>query len=118
MAMSAGIATAETIEAEGLLDHCLQMADRFRGHFEALMAELPIIAELRIQGMMIGLDLTVAATPVVGKCMERGLLVNATHDTVVRLLPAINVTPEEVDEGCAILADVLRELADEVSVSG
>ncbi|WP_390881413.1 aspartate aminotransferase family protein [Thalassoroseus pseudoceratinae] len=117
LAMAAGIATAETIEAEGLLEHCLQMADRFREHFEALMAELPIISELRIQGMMIGLDLTVAATPVVGKCMERGLLVNATHDTVVRLLPAINVTPEEVDEGCAILANVLRELADEVSVS-
>ena len=46
--------------------------------------------------------------------MERGLLINATHDTVVRLLPAINVTAEQVDEGCAIIGDVLRDMAEEV----
>jgi len=45
--------------------------------------------------------------------MERGVLINATHDTVVRLLPPLNVTAEQVDEGCAVLADVLREMANE-----
>jgi acetylornithine/N-succinyldiaminopimelate aminotransferase len=64
--------------------------------------------------MMIGLDLTIPATPAVGKCMERGLLVNATNDTVLRLLPPINVSAEEVDEGSAIIADVLREMAEEI----
>jgi predicted acetylornithine/succinylornithine family transaminase len=117
LAMAAGIATAETIEEEDLLSHCKAMSDRFRDRLEPLMDELPIITELRIKGMMIGIDLSVPAAPVVGACMQRGVLVNATHDTVVRLLPAINVTAEDVDEGCEVLADVLRELADESSVS-
>jgi len=44
--------------------------------------------------------------------MERGLLVNATHDTVLRLLPPLNVTADEVETGCEVIADALREMAD------
>lgn len=113
LAMVAGIATAQTIEEDGLLENCKQMSDRFRTHFESLKEELPIISELRIRGMMVGIDLSIPATPAVGKCMERGLLVNATHDTVLRLLPPLNVTEEQVDEGAAIIGDVLREMASE-----
>ena len=82
-------------------------------HFETLKEELPIIREAHVQGMMVGIDLNIPSTPAVGKCMERGLLLNATHDTVVRMLPALNVTAEQVDEGCAILTDVLKEMAEE-----
>ena len=113
LAMAAGLATGQTIEEENLLEHSAAMSDRFRQHFEDLAAELPIIRELRICGMMIGLDLAIPSTPAVGKSMERGLLINATHDTVVRLLPALNVTSEQVDQGCEILKDVLTEMADE-----
>ncbi|TWU06857.1 Acetylornithine aminotransferase [Symmachiella macrocystis] len=114
LAMAAGLATVETIENENLLDNVSEMSARFQSHFEALQEELPIIRELRVRGMMIGVDLTIPAGPAVGKCMQRGVLVNATHDTVVRLLPALNVTAEQVDEGCEVIADVLREMAAEV----
>jgi acetylornithine/N-succinyldiaminopimelate aminotransferase len=111
LAMAAGIATVQTIEDENLLEHSRQMSDRFRSHFEALQQELPIIRELRIRGMMIGLDLTIPSGPAVGLCMKRGILVNSTHETVLRLLPALNITAEQVDEGCGVIADVLREMA-------
>ena len=114
LAMAAGIATIQTIEEEGLLAHCQKMAERFRGHFAKLKEELPIIKDLRVRGMMVGVELSILATPAVGKCMERGVLINATHDTVVRLLPPLNITPEQVDEGCAVIAAVLREMASEV----
>lgn len=113
LAMAAGLATGRMIEDENLLENCQQMSDRFRSHFEPLMEELPIIRELRIKGLMVGIDLTVPSTPVVGKCMEDGVLVNATHETVVRLLPAMTITAEQVDEGCKVIANVLRELAEE-----
>lgn len=113
LAMAAGVATVETIEADGLLENCQAMAGRYRERFEALQGELSIIRELRIQGMMVGVDLSIPATPAVGKCMDRGVLVNATHDTVLRLLPALNITAEEVDEGCEVIAEVLREMATE-----
>jgi len=111
LAMSAGVATVQTIEEENLLEHSSAMSQRFAQHFEPLLEELAIVKELRIAGMMIGIDLTVPATPIVGKCMERGLLLNATHDTVVRMLPAMNITAEQVDEGATILIEELRSLA-------
>ena len=113
LAMAAGIATVETIEEDGLLDNVRVMSERFRNHFETLKSELPLIEEVRVCGMMVGVELSTNALPVVGKCMEKGLLVNATHDTVVRLLPALNITEEDVDEGCEILSGVLRQLAEE-----
>ncbi|WP_010584362.1 aspartate aminotransferase family protein [Schlesneria paludicola] len=113
LAMAAGIATMKTIEEDGLLENCRSMSDRFRQHFEALKTKLPIIKEVRTRGMMIGVELNIPATPAVAKCMERGVLINATHDTVVRLLPALNITPAQVDEGCQVIAETLELMASE-----
>jgi acetylornithine/succinyldiaminopimelate/putrescine aminotransferase len=63
--------------------------------------------------MMIGIDLSISATPAVAKCMERGLLINATSNSVVRLLPALNITGEELSEGLQVIAEVLEEMANE-----
>ncbi len=113
LAMAAGIAAVRMVEEEGLLDNCRRMSDRFRTRFEALQNELPLIRELRIRGLMIGLDLNVPAGAAVQKAMQRGVLLNVTHDTVVRLLPPLNITEEQVDQGCEAVAEVLREIADE-----
>ncbi len=113
LAMAAGIATVRMIEDENLLANVATMSERFRSHFETLKQELPIIEEVRTKGMMIGIDLTIPSKPAVGKCMEQGVLVNSTQDTVLRLLPALNINEAEVDEGCAAIAAVLREMAAE-----
>ena len=113
LAMAAGIATMRTIEEDNLLENCLVMSDRFRSHFESLKTKLPIIKEVRTRGMMIGVELNIPATPAVAKCMEQGVLINATHDTVVRLLPALNITAEQVDEGYQIIAQTLEIMASE-----
>jgi acetylornithine/succinyldiaminopimelate/putrescine aminotransferase len=110
LAMAAGIATIETIENENLLENARTMAERFRSHFTALAKETSLVKELRIQGMMVGVDLTVPAAPAVQKCMDRGVLINATHDTVVRLLPPLNITAEEVDKGAEAVCQAIREL--------
>jgi predicted acetylornithine/succinylornithine family transaminase len=115
LAMAAGIATVQTIEEENLLDNVAAMSERFRSHFASLAGEISIISEIRTRGMMIGVELTIPSTPAVGKCMEKGLLINATQGTVIRLLPAVNISAEEVDEGFGIIADVLREMASETA---
>ncbi len=112
IACRAGLAAIETIEADGLLDRGQAIGERFRGHFESLRADRPeLVREIRILGTMIGLELSIDATPVVSACLERRLLINATHGTVVRLLPALTLTDEQIDEGCAILIDVLKGLS-------
>jgi acetylornithine/N-succinyldiaminopimelate aminotransferase len=110
IACRAALAAVETIEAEGLLERGTAIGERFRGRFAALRAELPgLIREVRILGTMIGLELTVEATDFVAEAMKRRLLINATHGTVIRLLPALTITDDQIDEGCAILAEVLRQ---------
>jgi len=109
LAARAGIATIEMIEQHGLLDRATQLGEAFRGKLQPLIDELPFAKELRICGLMIGLELNVNATALVQKCMEQGLLINCTQGNVIRLLPAMTLTDEELQEGCDILITALRE---------
>ena len=109
IACRAGIATIETIDEDGLLERAEAVGGRFRGHFEQFRDEIPgLIQDIRILGAMIGLELSIDASGVVASCLDRRLLVNATHGTVLRLLPALNISDDQIDEGCAILGDALR----------
>ena len=110
IAARAGIATLEMIEQEGLLESAKHLGEIFRSRFTALQEECDIIREVRVCGVMIGLELAVDGTSVVKECLARKLLVNCTHGTVIRLLPAMNLTEEQALEGCDILADVIRNL--------
>ena len=56
---------------------------------------------------MIGIELSVDGAPIVNACLKRRLLINCTHGTVLRLLPALTLTDAELDEGCDILEEVL-----------
>jgi predicted acetylornithine/succinylornithine family transaminase len=111
IACRAGLATIETIEHEELLERADTIGRRFARHFESLRDARPdLVREIRIRGVMIGLELTVDATPVLSGCLERYLLINVTHATVVRLLPALTIADAEIDEGCAILCEIVRKL--------
>lgn len=112
LACRAGLATVETIEQDGLLHRAKSIGARFQGHFESIRAERPeLVRAVRILGTMIGLELSTDAAGVVSSCLERRLLINATHGHVVRLLPALTISDEQIDEGCGVLADVLRHTA-------
>src|SRR5262245_37266385 len=107
LACAAGLATIETIDTDGLLARAVHLEARFRARFEALQARCPWIQEVRVKGAMIGLQLSVDGAPIVTACLERRLLINCTHQTVIRLLPALNLGDAELDEGCGILEEVL-----------
>ncbi len=109
LACAAALATIETIEADGLLERAGRLEARFRERFEALRQRCPWVLEVRARGVMIGLELAIDGTPFVTACLQRRLLVNCTHGTVLRLLPALNLTDAELEEGCDILEDVLSQ---------
>jgi len=109
IAARAGIAAIEMIEEENLLEQATKLGELFRTRFEALEDECELIRDVRVMGTMIGVELAVEGAPIVKKCLERKLLINCTQGTVIRLLPAMNLTEEQAHEGCDILCDVLRE---------
>ncbi len=110
IAARAGIATLEAIDQDGLLDNAKELGELFRRRFTALQAECDIVREVRVAGVMIGIELAVEGAAVVKHCLDRKLLVNCTHGTVIRLLPAMNLSEEQAEEGCDILAEVIRTL--------
>jgi acetylornithine/succinyldiaminopimelate/putrescine aminotransferase len=110
IACAAALAAIETIEADGLLDRAERIGVRFKEFFESLRSRCPWIKDVRARGCMIGAELTIDGAPVVKACMDRGLLINCTHATVLRLLPAMNLTDAELEEGCGILEGVLVNL--------
>ncbi|MCI0333712.1 MAG: aspartate aminotransferase family protein [Planctomycetes bacterium] len=109
IAARAGIATIETIEQDGLLNRATQLGEAFRQRLQPLVDSSPIVNELRVCGLMIGVQLTVDGAPIVQQCLDRGLLVNCTQQTVIRLLPAITLTDRQLDEGCDTLIEVFEK---------
>jgi acetylornithine/N-succinyldiaminopimelate aminotransferase len=103
----AALATVQTIEREGLLGHAKKLEERFRNRFTALMPKCPWITEVRARGVMVGIQLSIEGAPIVKACLEKGLLINSTHQTVIRLLPAMNLSEADFNEGCSILEDAL-----------
>ena len=110
LACAAALATIETIERDGLLDRAVQIGERFRAHFIALKDKSSLVTDIRIKGAMIGLQLAVDGAPVVAECLNRKLLINCTHQNVIRLLPSLTLTDAEIDSGCAILSEVIQNL--------
>ena len=108
LAARAGIATIEMIEQENLLEHTRQIAEVFRARLTELQGQCELIRDVRIVGVMIGVELSIDGSAAVQACLERGLLINCTHGTVLRLLPAMNISELQVHDGCDILAEVLK----------
>ena len=107
----AGIAALEMIEAQGLLAHVDRAAEIFRERLEGLKARCDAVRDVRVFGMMIGVELSIDGAAVVEECLRKNLLVNCTQGRVMRLLPAMNITPEDIHEGCDKLGDAIMHVA-------
>lgn len=65
------------------------------------------IVDVRGRGLMWGIELDGPAAPVVSAALERGLLITTAGERVIRLLPPLTIEPEELEEGLAVLVEVL-----------
>ena len=110
LACAAAAATVRTIEAEGLMERARTLGDYLMDWLRSLARELGgLITDLRGRGLMIGIELDRPGADIAQECLRRGLIINCTHERVLRLYPALTVTEEELDEGLDTLADVLRQ---------
>jgi acetylornithine/succinyldiaminopimelate/putrescine aminotransferase len=100
----------------GLLQHVRDAGARFERQLRALALKHPVIEEVRGSGLMWGLQLKVDAAPVIDGARERGLIVNRTHETVVRMLPPLNIETADLDRAVEILDEVFATVPAEVRV--
>lgn len=88
---------------DGLLPSIRRVGDYFRSRLEELAGRYGFIREVRARGLMVGVDMSVLGKQMVADAQARGLLINCTHDTVLRFLPPYIVTEKEVDKAIHIL---------------
>ena len=107
------LACRVALEFFDILDELLPSIQRVGDYFRARLMDLArrysFIREVRGCGLMIGLDMTVPGKQMVLDAQSRGLLINCTHDTVLRFLPPYIITEKEVDTAIKILDAVFAE---------
>ena len=100
----------EIIERDGLVQ---QAGDRGRlalKELQAIQARFPnLVAEVRGLGLMIGVELTSPAAPVWTRLLDKGFVCNVTQERVLRLLPPLIISEEQIRSFCAALAEALEE---------
>jgi len=107
---AAAIATVRTILEDGLLNRCEEIGEYLTGELEALGRKHSFVKEVRGIGLMIGMALSIPAAEIVKKGHERGVLLNVTHDTVLRFVPPLVVTKQEINAMISILDGIFAEV--------
>ena len=105
----AALAVLRAIQKEKLLANTQKMSRYLFSKLNDLKNKYLIIKEVRGKGLMAGVELSVEGKNIVEKCIERGLLINCTHDKVLRLMPALNISKKEIDKAISILDTVLAD---------
>ena len=91
----------------GLMQHVADLGGHAEATLRAMASRHASVKDVRGAGVMWGIEIDRPAAAVVQAALDRGLLVNRTSDTVIRLLPAYTITAQEFDAGIAILEEAL-----------
>lgn len=111
LACAAGIAVLNEVTKDGFLESVDKKGKYFREGLETLQKKHKVVKEIRGKGLMVGCELDLEdASEIVLKALEKGLLINSVSHNVLRFVPPLIVTEEEIDEALQILDDVLSEI--------
>jgi predicted acetylornithine/succinylornithine family transaminase len=111
LACSAAVAALETIIEDGILfENCVRMGDYLTKGLKELKKEHSFIKDIRSKGLLVGMELTIDGKDIVMECLKDGLLINCTMDKILRFLPPLIVTKEEIDSMLEILYGVLKRM--------
>jgi acetylornithine/N-succinyldiaminopimelate aminotransferase len=111
LACAAAVAVIEAIEEENLLQNAVEVGRYAKEKLELLKQKHSVIDHVRSVGLMIGVQLTGPGSEIVDKCLDNGLRINCTQATVLRFMPPMIVTKNQIDEAVDILDNVLTEQA-------
>src|SRR5918911_468880 len=104
---AAGLATMRVLREEDLVAHAAEVGAYFARQLEGLVARGLPITEVRGRGLMLAAEVSGDAAAVVSRARERGVLVNSTGPTTIRMVPPLILTQAEVDEAMGVLEQAL-----------
>jgi acetylornithine/N-succinyldiaminopimelate aminotransferase len=106
----ASLGVIDTIMKKKLLKNARDMGEYLEEKLAELKNKYKIIKEIRGIGLMLGVEVEEKGKEIYRKCFEKKLLINLTHENVIRIMPAINVKKKEIDKAVKILNEVLEEI--------
>jgi acetylornithine/N-succinyldiaminopimelate aminotransferase len=107
LACRAALVFLDELTRHGLMDHVAAVGRHAGQALRDMASRHTAVTDVRGAGLIWGIELDRPAAPVVTAALERGLLINRTSDTVIRLLPPFVITASEIDEGIAILEEAI-----------
>ena len=110
LACAAGIGVIEAIEEGNLLENTVRMGQYAKEKLQQLKQKHFVIDHVRGIGLMIGIQLTGPGKEIVDRCLEKGLRINCTNNTILRFMPPMIVSKEQIDRAVGIIDGVLSEL--------
>jgi acetylornithine/N-succinyldiaminopimelate aminotransferase len=117
LACRVGLEFMAILKKERLLQNARKTGKYFRDRLTKLQKKHPMIREVRGRGLMLAIDLDRPSRSLAMQALDRGLIINSTHDTVLRFLPPLIVDKKLVDRACEILDGVLADAQREPSPS-
>ena len=107
---ASAIATMRVLLEDGILNRTEEIGEYLLGELEILGKKYPFVKEVRGIGLMIGMSLAIPAGDIVKKGHSRGVLLNVTQDKVLRFVPPLVVTKQEIDKMITILDGIFAEV--------
>lgn len=104
---AAGIAAFKAMEEENVMENVKTLGAWLDERLGKMTQPGMGVKALRRAGFMIGIELDFPGQDLVADCRNHGLLINCTHNTVLRLLPALNISREDLEKGIEILSQCL-----------
>ena len=110
IAMAAAKAVLNIAFDSSFLEEVTKKAETLQSQLNARIADLPAVQSIRGKGMMIGIECKQDISHLIPQMIDKGLLVLVAGPTVIRLLPPLTVTNDEIDKAVSVLEEVLTDL--------
>jgi len=111
LACAAGLAAVDQLINHGVAENCARVGDYFKGKLKGLAGRYPVITDVRGQGLILGAELSADGGEIVNRCQGNGLLINCVNNNVLRFLPPLIITVDDVDQAVSIIEKVLGEVS-------
>lgn len=99
----------KTILKENIVDKVMENGEYFREKLSDLKSKHNFIVGIRGRGLLIGMEIAIDGQEIAQKCLEKGLIINCLKSNVLRFVPPLIITKEEIDSAIKILDEVFNE---------
>ncbi len=118
LATAAVIATLETMQEQNVVQHAAEMGDYLMQQLQDKLGSHPFVTDIRGKGLIVGIECTGPINELILAGQQKGLLFVSAGPNVMRLLPNLLITKEEIDQAVEILDELIQEHAPVVGTAG